>query len=35
MSIPGLENPPTKNAKLIEWVEQVAAKTQPDEVVWE
>ena len=34
MSIPGLENPPTKNAKLIEWVEQVAAKTQPDEVVW-
>ncbi|MFI0433066.1 MAG: phosphoenolpyruvate carboxykinase (GTP) [Candidatus Nanopelagicales bacterium] len=34
MSIPGLENPPTKNAKLIAWVNEVAAKTQPDQVVW-
>ena len=34
MSIPGLENPPTKNKKLLEWVEEMAALTKPDEVVW-
>ena len=34
MTIPGLENPPTKNKKLIEWVEEVAQLTQPDQVVW-
>ncbi|MFN8126454.1 MAG: hypothetical protein U0R64_08120 [Candidatus Nanopelagicales bacterium] len=34
MSIPGLENPPTTNKKLIEWVEETAALTQPDRVEW-
>ncbi len=34
MSIPGLENPPTKNKKLIEWVDEIAALTQPDRVEW-
>jgi len=34
MSIPGLENPPTKNKQLLEWVEEVAALTKPDRVEW-
>ena len=34
MTIPGLENPPTKNKKLLEWVDEVAQLTQPDRVVW-
>ena len=34
MSVPGLENPPTKNKKLLEWVEEMAALTQPDRVEW-
>jgi phosphoenolpyruvate carboxykinase (GTP) len=34
MTVPGLENPPTKNMKLVEWVKEVAALTKPDEVVW-
>ena len=34
MAIPGLENPPTKNSKLISWVTQVAELTQPDRVHW-
>ena len=34
MTIRGLENPPTRNKKLLEWVEEVAALTQPDEVIW-
>ncbi|MEI2716929.1 MAG: hypothetical protein V9E98_08015 [Candidatus Nanopelagicales bacterium] len=34
MTIPGLENPPTKNKKLLEWVEEAAELTQPDRVVW-
>ena len=34
MTIPGLENPPTKNKKLLEWVEEVAALTKPDRVDW-
>ncbi len=33
-SIPGLTNPPTKNKKLIEWVEEVAALTKPEAVEW-
>ena len=32
--IPGLENPPTRNKKLLEWVEQVAELTQPDRIEW-
>ncbi len=34
MSIPGLEDAPTKNKKLLEWVEETAALTQPDRVEW-
>ena len=34
MSIPGLENPPTRNKKLLEWVEEVAALTKPDRIEW-
>ncbi len=33
-SIPGLENPPTRNKKLLEWVEEVAELAQPDRVEW-
>jgi len=32
--IPGLLEAPTKNKKLLEWVEEMAALTQPTEVVW-
>jgi len=34
MSVPGLDNPPTKNKKLLEWVEEVAALAKPDRVEW-
>jgi phosphoenolpyruvate carboxykinase (GTP) len=34
MTVPGLENPPTQNKQLLEWVEEVAALTKPDQVVW-
>ncbi len=34
MTVPGLENPPTENKKLLEWVEQVATLAQPDRVEW-
>ena len=34
MTIAGLENPPTRNAKLITWVTEVAELTQPDRVEW-
>ena len=34
MTIRGLENPPTRNKKLLEWVEEVAELAQPDEVIW-
>ncbi len=33
-SIPGLESAPTKNAKLVAWVREVAELTQPDRVEW-
>jgi len=32
--IPGLQNPPTRNKQLVEWVEEMAELAQPDEVVW-
>ena len=33
-AIPGLENAPTKNKKLLEWVQEVAELTTPDRVEW-
>jgi phosphoenolpyruvate carboxykinase (GTP) len=33
-SIPGLHPAPTKHAKLMAWVEEIAALTQPDQVHW-
>ena len=33
-TIPGLENPPTRNKKLLEWVEEMAVLAQPDRVEW-
>ena len=34
MTIPGLAEAPTKNQKLIKWVEEIAALTKPARVVW-
>ncbi len=34
MTVPGLENPPTENKKLLEWVEQVATLAQPERIAW-
>ncbi|MGB7981893.1 MAG: phosphoenolpyruvate carboxykinase (GTP) [Candidatus Nanopelagicales bacterium] len=34
MTFAGLENPPTQNKKLLEWVEQVATLAQPDRIEW-
>jgi phosphoenolpyruvate carboxykinase (GTP) len=34
MTYPGLENPPTSNKKLLEWVEEVANLAQPDRIEW-
>jgi phosphoenolpyruvate carboxykinase (GTP) len=34
MTVPGLENPPTKNKQLLEWVEEMAALAKPDRVEW-
>ncbi len=33
-SIPGLAPAPTKHAKLVQWVQDIAALTQPDRVHW-
>ena len=33
-TIPGLDNAPTKNKKLLEWVQEAAELTQPDRVEW-
>jgi phosphoenolpyruvate carboxykinase (GTP) len=34
MTIPGLDNPPTKHKKLLAWVREIAELTQPDRVCW-
>ncbi len=34
MDIPGLQDAPTNNKQLLEWVEEVAALTLPDRVEW-
>jgi phosphoenolpyruvate carboxykinase (GTP) len=34
MTVPGLDNPPTTNTRLREWVEEIAALTKPDRVEW-
>src|SRR5881398_2102718 len=33
-TIPGLENAPPKNAKLVAWVREIAELTTPDRVEW-
>jgi phosphoenolpyruvate carboxykinase (GTP) len=33
-AIPGLDDPPTRNKKLLEWVSEVAELTEPDRVEW-
>jgi phosphoenolpyruvate carboxykinase (GTP) len=33
-SVPGLEPAPTKHAKLVQWVREIAALTEPDRVRW-
>jgi phosphoenolpyruvate carboxykinase (GTP) len=33
-TVPGLAPAPTKHARLLKWVEDMAALTQPDRVVW-
>ena len=33
-TIPGLEPAPTKHAKLIAWVKEIAALTKPDRIHW-
>ena len=34
MAIAGLDQAPTRNKQLLEWVEEVAALTQPDRIEW-
>ena len=33
-AIPGLDSAPTRNKKLLEWVEEVAELTKPDRIEW-
>src|SRR6059058_5209864 len=33
-TVPGLDNPPTRHAKLVAWVRDIAALTKPDRVEW-
>ena len=34
MAVPGFADAPTKNKVLLEWVEEIAALTQPDRIEW-
>src|SRR3954466_14855593 len=34
MTVPGIDDAPTRNARLLSWVREIAELTTPDEVVW-
>jgi phosphoenolpyruvate carboxykinase (GTP) len=34
LTVPGIDEAPTENARLLSWVREVAELTQPDRVVW-
>ncbi|MDT7614852.1 MAG: phosphoenolpyruvate carboxykinase, partial [Pseudonocardiales bacterium] len=33
-TVPGIDQAPTENARLLSWVREVAELTQPERIVW-